>query len=120
MGTVTNMDNPSKQPNGSSNPGSGKAHTSHTAGAGAPISGSGMDRRVEKKKLPLKKIGWIGGGIVFAAAMAMLAMQAGGGRALKVGKDRLEISEVASGTFEDFIPVRARVTPLRTVFLDAI
>ncbi|WCL53990.1 efflux RND transporter periplasmic adaptor subunit [Gimibacter soli] len=113
MGTVTNMDNPSKQPKNNPNPGSGRPHS-------GAVSGSGMDRRVEKKKLPLKKIGWIGGGVLFVAVASALAMQATGGRSLKVGKDRLEISEVQSGTFEDFIPVRARVTPLKTVFLDAI
>ncbi|MFQ5347353.1 MAG: HlyD family secretion protein [Rhodothalassiaceae bacterium] len=37
-----------------------------------------------------------------------------------VSESRLTISTVTRGRFEDFIPVRGRVTPLKTVYLDAV
>lgn len=43
-----------------------------------------------------------------------------GGKRLTVDESRLKISKVRAGVFEDYIPIRARVTPLKTVFLDAI
>jgi len=42
------------------------------------------------------------------------------GRALKVQNDRIVVSTVTSGEFDDYIPVRGQVAPLKTVFLDAI
>ena len=37
-----------------------------------------------------------------------------------VTTDRLVISRVEAGTFEDFVPIRGRVTPLNTIYLDAV
>jgi len=37
-----------------------------------------------------------------------------------IARDRLAIGTVESGVFEDFMPLRARVTPLVTVYLDAV
>ena len=37
-----------------------------------------------------------------------------------VAAERLTISEVRDGVFEDFLPLRARATPLVTVYLDAV
>lgn len=42
------------------------------------------------------------------------------GRSLSVGANRLNIASVERGVFEDFIPIRGRVVPRRTVFLDAV
>ncbi|MFQ5535416.1 MAG: efflux RND transporter periplasmic adaptor subunit [Sphingomonadales bacterium] len=39
---------------------------------------------------------------------------------MKVSGDRIVISDVVVGRFDDFIPVRGRVTPLRTLYLDAV
>ena len=52
--------------------------------------------------------------IVWLAGMLM------GGRSLSVNAQRIVASEVTTGTFEDFIPLRGRLVPLRTVYLDAI
>jgi HlyD family secretion protein len=38
----------------------------------------------------------------------------------RVDRERVSIASVVRGEFEDFIPVRGRVTPLKSVFLDAI
>ncbi len=37
-----------------------------------------------------------------------------------VNPDRLSIASVEQGVFDDFLPLRARVTPLVTVYLDAV
>jgi HlyD family secretion protein len=37
-----------------------------------------------------------------------------------VAADRVTVSTVTKGRFDDFLPLRARVTPLVTVFLDAV
>jgi HlyD family secretion protein len=39
---------------------------------------------------------------------------------MSVARDRLTIAPVERGVFEDFLPLRARVTPLVTVYLDAV
>lgn len=95
-------------------------HGGKTAKPSGAVSGAGMDRRVEKKKSIWKPIGI---GVVALAIIGFawtLIDDASGGRSFKVNESRIVISEVTSGTFEDFIPVRGRVTPLNTVFLDAI
>jgi HlyD family secretion protein len=83
------------------------------------VSGSGMDKVVERRSIPLK---WkIGGGavlVVLLAAAAFLWMPSGASQTLETAK--LTVSPVTQGKFDDFIPLRARVTPLLTVFIDAV
>jgi len=79
-----------------------------------------MDRKIEKKRFSSNRIVMITG-LVLAAGMAIWLMQGPGFRdSFRVDRSRLTISTVASGEFEDFIPVRGRVTPLKSVYLDAI
>ena len=42
------------------------------------------------------------------------------GRSVHIDGQRLSVARVESGTFEDFIPIRGRIAPLKTVFLDAV
>jgi HlyD family secretion protein len=86
----------------------------------AHISGQGMDRRVEKSTPLGRKIGYgaIGVlGIVFAWWLVSMLLD---GRSLSVNAQRIIVSPVTTGTFEDFIPLRGRLVPSSTVFLDAI
>ena len=85
-----------------------------------PISGSAMDRKVTKTTNPLKRWGLIGGAIIAGTYILYLLLMDSMGRSLLVDEGRIQISQVISGTFEDFIPVRGRVTPAQTVYLDAI
>lgn len=114
MGTVTDMEHKKKTDHKIS------MHGGATRTPGGAVSGSGMDRRVEKKKTPWKKVGIAAGAVGLVALIASVVMDASGGRSFKVNEGRIVISEVSEGTFEDFIPIRGRVTPLKTVFLDAI
>lgn len=97
----------------------------HRSGSGSgkgpgPASGEGMDRKIEKPKFPVKKIVIWGAGIVGIALMAAFIIEQAGSRSLKINADRIVISPVTTGVFKDFIPVRGRFTPRKTVFLDTI
>ena len=79
-----------------------------------------MDRRVEKKtpfgRFAIYAAGGIGA-LLFAWWFVDAVM---GGRSLSVNSERITVSTVTTGTFEDFIPLRGRLVPRSTVFLDAI
>lgn len=84
------------------------------------VSGHGMDRQVSKKT-PIPRKAAIG-----VAALLLLAfawwfvdtlMQ---GRSLSINAQRISVSDVTVGTYEDFIPLRGRLIPSSTVYLDAI
>jgi HlyD family secretion protein len=82
-----------------------------------PLSGS-MDRVIEKRKLPV----WAkyAGGVAIALLLVLAWFLAPRGNTQSVQSDRLTISEVRNGTFDDFLPLRSLVTPLLTVYLDAV
>jgi len=84
-----------------------------------PVSGGGMDRVVERKRIDKRIL--IGGA---AAAVLLLILIfwlfAPRSGSETVTRDRLSIATAQTGIFEDFLPLRARVTPLVTVYLDAV
>ena len=83
------------------------------------VSGGAMDRIVERKRIDKRVM--IGGAATAALLLILLFwLFAPRSDSLSVAQDRLAISAVESGTFEDFLPVRGRVTPLVTVYLDAV
>jgi HlyD family secretion protein len=84
-----------------------------------PASGGAMDREVARTGLSREmKIG-IAGLLILVAAAAFWWF-APSGSSQSVAAERLTISTVAKGRFDDFLPLRARVTPLVTVYLDAV
>ena len=86
----------------------------------ASISGQGMDRRVEKRTPLGRKVGY---GLAALLAIAFVWWLVGmllGGRSLSVNSQRIIVSTATVGTFEDFIPLRGRLVPRSTVYLDAI
>lgn len=86
----------------------------------SPISGQGMDRRVERRTPWPKVAGWALAALVAAGFVAWLTLLLIGGRSLTVQSGRIVVSEVTSGTFEDFVPLRGQLVPKSTVYLDAI
>ena len=78
-----------------------------------------MDQVVETRKLSTRVKAAIGGAVVLAAAL-LFWWFAPSGSSQTVGADHVTISTVTRGTFDDFIPLRARVTPLLTVYIDAV
>ena len=84
------------------------------------ISGKAMDRRVEKKT-SYGRYAAYGAGAIAALLFAWWFVDALlGGRSLSVNSQRITVSNVTVGTYEDFIPLRGRLIPRSTVFLDAI
>ena len=86
----------------------------------ARAGAQGMDRRIERKKLSGTKLWLAGAAFVLFIGGYFIVTNLFTGRSLHIAGNRLIIAEATSGTFEDFIPVRARVAPLKTVFLDAV
>ena len=83
------------------------------------VSGGAMDRVIERKRIDKRVL--IGGGAVLLLLLVLIFWQfAPRSDAMTVPRERLAISAAESGTFEDFLPLRARVTPLVTVYLDAV
>jgi HlyD family secretion protein len=83
------------------------------------LSGGAMDRAVERRGLDRRIV--IGGAVAAALLLLLLfALLAPRSGSLTVSRDRLAIAAAQPGTFDDFLPLRARVTPLVTVYLDAV
>jgi HlyD family secretion protein len=71
--------------------------------------------------MPLGRMVAYGAGAVVAALFIYwLVGMLLGGRSLSVNSQRIFVSDVTVGTFEDFIPLRGRLVPRSTVYLDAI
>ena len=84
------------------------------------ISGQGMDRRVAKKTPVSRKVMVGIAGLLVLLFAAWLVSTLLAGRSLSVNSERIAVSEVTVGTFEDFIPLRGRLVPRSTVYLDAV
>jgi HlyD family secretion protein len=84
------------------------------------ISGQGMDRRVEKKTPLGRKLTYAAGGLLVLLFAGWLVSTLLAGRSLSVNSQRIAVSDVTVGTFEDFIPLRGRLVPRSTVYLDAV
>lgn len=84
------------------------------------ISGQGMDRRIAKKT-PLGRMLVYGvAGLLVLLFVGWLVSTLLAGRSLSVNSERIAVSAVSVGTFEDFIPLRGRLVPRSTVYLDAV
>lgn len=78
-----------------------------------------MDRVIEKKKWSSKKIMTIGAitGIVLLVGASVYYTS--GNSKLNVDSERITISEVKKGPFQESIPVNGVVLPITTIYLDA-
>jgi HlyD family secretion protein len=79
-----------------------------------------MDRRIEKKKLPPKKIAWLTAGAAFLCLVVWGLISTGSGSTLRVDSRRITISEVSRGEFQEYISVNGTVLPISTFYLDAV
>ena len=79
-----------------------------------------MDRVIAKKTWTSKRILLVAG-IVGIAALIFSAVYFSSGKSqLNVDTERLTISEIKNGTFQEFIPVNGIVLPQTTIYLDAL
>ncbi len=77
-----------------------------------------MDRIIEKKKWPPKKIALIAGIIIAVSLLAMLMLNSFGKSRLNVDAERMSIGEVKRAPFRELIPVTGIVQPVTTIYLD--
>ena len=85
-------------------------------GDGGGAAGGGMDRAIARPP------GWrrywpYGAGAVAVVAVAAWLLSGPGGNVYRVPLDRLTISRVTEGPFEDFAAVRSTVAPFETDYL---
>ena len=79
-----------------------------------------MDRVIAKKKWSTKRILSIGGIVAIVALIFASYYFTSGKSKLNVDTDRITVSEIKKGTFQEFIPVNGIVLPLTTIYLDAV
>jgi HlyD family secretion protein len=79
-----------------------------------------MDRPIQKKKWTLQRIGIGVLALAFVAFSAYTLMRGAGQSRLNVDRDKLSVSTVSRGVFDEFIVVTGVVQPLKTYQLDAI
>lgn len=78
-----------------------------------------MDRVIEKKRFSAKKILLYGGGLILLLLIIGGFYLGSGKSRLNVASDRITISEVTKGAFQESIPVNGVVMPITTIYLDA-
>ncbi len=77
-----------------------------------------MDRVVAR---PSGRAVWAVGVVLVAlAGWAIAALWPPSGASRTAARGRIRVASVITGPFEDFVPMRGRVEPARTVFLDAV
>jgi HlyD family secretion protein len=78
-----------------------------------------LDRKIEQKKWSKKRIMLIAGvaGLVILIVASIYATT--GNTKLNVAAERITVSEVKQGNFQEFIPVNGVVQPLTSIYLDA-
>ena len=80
----------------------------------------GMDRKIEKRKWPPKKIAGLALGALFFIFVIYNFGFGDRSSKLNVDVEKITISSVQKGPFQEFIPVTGSVLPIKTIFLDAI
>ena len=79
-----------------------------------------VDRVIAKKKWTTKRLLTIGGIVAIVALIVASYMFTSGKSQLNVDTERITISEIKKGPFQEFIPVNGVVMPLTTIYLDAV
>ncbi len=79
-----------------------------------------MDRIVAKKRFSKKRVLTIAGIAALVLLIAGSFYFTSGKSKLNVDKERITISPVKKGAFQEFIPVNGTVLPITTIYLDAI
>lgn len=90
----------------------------------APNPGAAMDTPIEPNlwtRQPLAvRVGVVAGGAVALLLILIALVFGSGARTLRVQAVQVTVSPVEQGVFRDLIPLRAKVVPKDTIYLDAI
>jgi HlyD family secretion protein len=79
-----------------------------------------VDRVIEKKRWSKKKILTLAGVTAIALLIGGSIYFTSGASKLNVEAERITVSEVKKGAFQEFIPVNGVVLPQTTIYLDAV
>jgi HlyD family secretion protein len=79
-----------------------------------------VDRVIQKKKWTTKKILTVAGIVAVVALIVSSYYFTSGKSRLNVDTERITISEIKKGSFQEFIPVNGIVLPVTTIYLDAV
>ncbi len=79
-----------------------------------------MDIPLEKKRFNKKQISIAIGLILLISLITFVIISTGGNSKLNVDKERISISEIKEGVFQENIPVSGNVLPITTIYLDAL
>jgi HlyD family secretion protein len=79
-----------------------------------------MDRVIAKKVWGKKRIMMVVGIVALLSLVFASWYFTSGNSKLNVNTDRITISEIKQGTFQEFIPVNGVVLPVTTIYLDAL
>jgi HlyD family secretion protein len=79
-----------------------------------------MDKQIKKKIWTVKRIATYSGIALFVIFIGYQFIFADRRSKLKIEKDKITISEVKRGVFQEFIPQTGVIEPARTVYLDAV
>ncbi len=79
-----------------------------------------MDRQIEKKRFSRKRILLFASGVILILVLIYAFVLADSGARLNVELERITVSDVTDGPFQEYIPVRGSLVPLTTIYLDAV
>jgi HlyD family secretion protein len=79
-----------------------------------------MDKKIEKKFWTAKRILWIAAGILGGSFLVYQLAFADKRTKLNVDKEKITVSDVTQGVFDEFIVVSGVVQPIKTYRIDAI
>jgi HlyD family secretion protein len=79
-----------------------------------------VDRVIVKKKWTPKRFVLIAGSVLLVVLIAASYLSTSGKSKLRVDTQKIMVSEVKKGTFQEFIPINGVVLPITTIYLDAI
>jgi HlyD family secretion protein len=85
-------------------------------------SDGGMDRKIAgTRSTRIRRAGIaVAAAAVAAAAVVYFVVSASSTKSITIARDSVTTSTVTRGEFSDYVPLRGTVTPLRTVYLDAM
>lgn len=79
-----------------------------------------MDRIIEKRRWPVRRIIWIAIGALIPVIISLQLVFGDRSSKLNIESQRLRIAQVREGQFQEYIPVTGTVIPIQTVYLDAV
>lgn len=79
-----------------------------------------MDIPIKKKRFSASNIQMIIGGVLILSLIIFAFVSTSGSSKLNVDTDRITVSEVKEGVFQENIPVNGAILPITTIYLDAI